>query len=240
MANDVITQARRRAKSMSRSSELTYQQSLDAVARQDGHATWKAMTTAFPDQDESPPDRNSEATPNPSAVRAGWRMRALERAEGSRHQPIDEYGIRTVGGPIARTSAMLRVPVVVAAILVPALVMMLTSAVVGDPVRDVGLVLAFMVAPACMVATLRNPDHRGAVRMRRNARLLAAFTLTLALATALTGMVQYHNSFADTAIDNGRLALIPAAFCLCMWITAWEGRRRRRGEKPGAPEGVAT
>ena len=228
MANDVLTQARRAAKTMSRSGDLSYQQSLDAVARQAGHGTWKAMTLAnrdaAADQTEEP-----RVVARTVPVDAGWRIRTLERIEGSRHQPFDEYGIRMMGRPIARMTSIIGLPVEISALLVPAIVMAMAMYAFDDMPGDMTMFVAFMLATTpCMVATLRNPDHRGARRLRRNARVLTMFIITLAAAVALVSATRYQSSFVEALIYSGRLAYMSCAFSLSMWMAAWEGRRRRR------------
>lgn len=52
--NDPIAAARREAKSRARNGGITHQQALDAIARENGHATWSAMTLAATDKPIDP------------------------------------------------------------------------------------------------------------------------------------------------------------------------------------------
>lgn len=226
MAADPIAQAKRRAKAMSRTTEHGYQQALDLVAREEGHPTWKAMLEAH----GAARTDNAVSGPKPARPEVrSWRLRELERIEGSRHNGFDEGGIRMLGGPLARLSRRTGVPVWAAAVAIPAMLPILLGVVMEDPFGNV--TMAFIVAllsPVLVMATLRSPDHRGARRLRRNTRVLTVFIMALSLAIAIMSSMRFGDRLVDVWIDTARISLFGTSLCLAMWIAAWEGRRRRR------------
>jgi uncharacterized membrane protein (DUF441 family) len=237
MASDPISQARRRAKALSRGGVHTYQQALDVIAREEGHSTWKDMLSrhvAEPDADAVVTRRHSGGIPVQAPV--SWRLRELERIEGSRHHAFDERAIRLVGGPLARLIRRAGLPIVASIVALAVMVPLFAGLLVGEPVFDVGMAFVVaLLAPVFVIGTLRSPDHRGARRMRRSARVLTVFVLMLGLAVGFMSHVRFGDGLIDAWMDTARLSLFSGSLCFAMWIAAWEGRRLRR-EKDGIRE----
>jgi hypothetical protein len=227
MTGDAITAARREAKRISRTVGTGYQQALEEVARAAGHGTWAAMLSA---EGEA---RTAEPAPAPSVPEPDpdWRMRALERMEGSRHSPVDEAGISAAGGPIARAAFRMGAPVGLVAIALPVALLMTVDVAAGVPIptllTDAGVTT--MLSAPFSLATLRSPDHRGARRARRVGRAMALMLAVLGAAFAMPTVARTGATSASDLIGGpARLALCACCFTLSMWTCAWEGRRMRR------------
>ena len=225
MANDVIARARRAAKAMSRSKDMGYQQALDAVAREAGFGTWSAMLAS--EGGNVPPDAPRHAEPAVS----DWRLRALERLEGSRHSPADESGISMVGRGVARLSDLSGLPVLAIAAAIPTMGGLFVASLVDLPVRavfvDIIVTTAFVVLYG--MATLRSPDHHGARRARRVGRILVAGMPLLIASFCLPAMYRYGTVSTDGLWQHPiTFGLDGCWFTIAMWGCAWEGRRRRR------------
>lgn len=229
MADDPIREARRRARAMSRAQDIGYQQALDSVAREAGHGTWSAMLTAQGATAAPPPSVPATSEPRPNA--GDWRLVALERLEGSRHSPVDEAGIATVGRSIANVARAVRIPVLAVAALLPAVLLLafrgLTYGGLGMDVFQTAFTVLATVPFG--LAALRCPDHSGSRRVRRMAQVGALMTVILCICFTLPTALKLGFESVDQIGDGPfRIALSMMVFTMSMWACAWEGRRIRR------------
>ncbi len=231
MSNDPIHNARRAAKALSRSEGLAYQHALDVVARNAGFGTWGAMLAEQ--------GRKSGSAPRPidSVVApSDWRLRALERLEGSRHSPVDEAGIASIGRPLARLAAFAGVPTLAVASTVPAAGSMVVAAMFDMSARHilVGVVITTYLVLVYGLATLRSPDHQGARRARRLSRILTTTVVVLSACFCIPIGYMYGGDSVTALWEQPlMIAIYGCWFTIAMWTCAWEGRRRRRCASTG-------
>lgn len=242
MAGNVIADARRRAKTMSRTAAYTYQQALDAVARDEGYGTWKEMLD-IAESRQSAEVATATTDQTHRATRPDWRMQIIEVAEGSRQSKIDETMVRTIGRPLATVSRAVGIAPWIVAVALPVGIMV-AAALSSD--RSMGItgvsgtictaIMGTIVTYVCVMATMRNPDGRGARRLRRNARILSVMlpTMTLSLLIPLsTGRGMTIISIQEAIALVGPLSIYPLAISIGLWTAAWEGRRYRREASSG-------
>jgi hypothetical protein len=227
MAADPIHQARRAAKALSRTSDIGYQQALDVVAREAGHGTWSAMTAAHATGDAVQLVKTDTETQE-----TGWRIRTLERLEGSRHSAIDEAGIASIGKTLVGLADITRIPVLVLVAMLPLAAWPIAQGALGGSPGDgiFDIVLSMLPIILFGIATQRCPDHRGARRIRRTSRVLAVMFLLVFGSFMLSTRIIYGTAQTNPlSMASARLVLALAVFTIAMWTCAWEGRRRRRG-----------
>lgn len=226
MANDRIHQARRAAKALSRSQDVKYQQALDIVAREAGYGTWSAMMAAHGETAApAAPVASQKAASKPD-----WRTRELERLEGSRHSPVDEAGIATIGQLLGRIGEISGIPVIVIAAALPCIFGLLAVTVLKDQIVGIGdTVITTVLTIPFGLAILRSPDHRGARYARRSTRVVAGLSLMICICFTVPMAYAYGTMSVDHLWQGPtRIVIALLLFNMAMWGCAWEGRRIRR------------
>jgi len=215
---------------MSRTSDIGYQQALDVVARGAGHGTWSAMVAAHMGS-EAP----QHVRASPTQATTGWRIRALERLEGSRHSSIDEAGIASVGRMLVRLADIIGVPVIAIAAMLPVACWPIARSMLDGSPGESFFDAMLTIVPIVLfgIGTLRSPDHRGARRIRRTSRVLCFMFLVVCASFMLSTKVIYGPTQIDAlSMAPARLIFALVIFTVAMWACAWEGRRRRRTNQP--------
>ena len=145
MHDDRITRLRRMARLASRSSDLSLQQELDRIARDEGHPHWGALLRA----EDGPSRKIGQDHGSVAAMPRTWASDVLDAATGARTTRIDGIMVRVVGRPVCALVGTGLVPTAAAAAFLAALaatIMFRCGGAAGQTFADVILTPPLVVA----------------------------------------------------------------------------------------------
>lgn len=225
--HDPVANARRRAKALSRSTELTHQQALDSIAKQEGQPHWAAFLASHGQRVVQAASTNADT----DAHSYDWRTIQLERMAGARHSPIDEWCISRIGGPIARMALSIGGTSTAAVIITVHVLTAILMQWADDASAWIFMLMVCVISPYLIGLNLAKPDGREQRMVRRTMisfTIMWSLLVTAAAIASLLGAPPFEVQRWKPLIMMLGIYPIVVIPYLIQIAAAWAGRNARR------------